>query len=155
MNQFRGGLVCKAHRPVYYSTLGPRVIKKKKNTKPQSPKQVRTKYFDDFVKDAVLSRDITQVTFFCLFFVVRRNKECFCGQTNQRNFEQFNFDFCVRDSVLRRGITQVFFSATGQSRLNWSNRKGSKPTLTRLNLFDDLVRDAGLSRGILLYYSQA
>ena len=30
MNRFRGGLVCKAHRLVYHSTLGSRVIKKKK-----------------------------------------------------------------------------------------------------------------------------
>ena len=30
MKRFRGGLVCKAHRPVYHSTLGLRVIKKKK-----------------------------------------------------------------------------------------------------------------------------
>jgi len=29
MKRFRGGLVCKAHRLVYHSTLGWRVIKKK------------------------------------------------------------------------------------------------------------------------------
>ena len=31
MNRFRGGLVFKAHRLVYHSTLGLRVIKKKKS----------------------------------------------------------------------------------------------------------------------------
>ena len=31
VKRFRGGLVFKAHRPVYHSTLGLRVIKKKKN----------------------------------------------------------------------------------------------------------------------------
>ena len=30
VKRFRGGLVCKAHRRVYHSTLGLRVIKKKK-----------------------------------------------------------------------------------------------------------------------------
>ena len=30
VQRFRGGLVCKAHRLVYHSTLGLRVIKKKK-----------------------------------------------------------------------------------------------------------------------------
>ena len=30
MERFRGGLVLKAHRPLYHSTLGSRVIKKKK-----------------------------------------------------------------------------------------------------------------------------
>jgi len=30
VKRFRGGLVCKAHRLLYHSTLGPRVIKKKK-----------------------------------------------------------------------------------------------------------------------------
>jgi len=30
--RFRGGLVCKAHRLVYHSTLGWRVIKKKKRS---------------------------------------------------------------------------------------------------------------------------
>jgi len=30
VKRFRGGLVCKAHRLVYHSTLGWRVIKKKK-----------------------------------------------------------------------------------------------------------------------------
>ena len=33
MNRFRGGLVLKAHRLVYHSTLGSRVIKKKKRSK--------------------------------------------------------------------------------------------------------------------------
>jgi len=32
LQRFRGGLVFKAHRRVYHSTLGLRVIKKKKNT---------------------------------------------------------------------------------------------------------------------------
>ena len=43
VKRFRGGLVFKAHRLVYHSTLGWRVIKKKekkKNPKPQSIKQV-------------------------------------------------------------------------------------------------------------------
>ena len=31
MDRFRGGLVCKAHRLVYHSTLGLRVIRKKTN----------------------------------------------------------------------------------------------------------------------------
>ena len=31
MRRFRGGLVVKAHRLVYHSTLGSRVIKKKKD----------------------------------------------------------------------------------------------------------------------------
>ena len=31
MKRFRGGLVCKAQRLVYHSTIGRRVIKKKKN----------------------------------------------------------------------------------------------------------------------------
>jgi len=30
VKRFRGGLVCKAHRLLYHSTLGLRVIKKKK-----------------------------------------------------------------------------------------------------------------------------
>ena len=34
VQRFRGGLVCKAHRPLYHSTLGLRVIKKKKGTHP-------------------------------------------------------------------------------------------------------------------------
>jgi len=33
VKRFRGGLVFKAHRLVYHSTLGSRVIKKKKKTK--------------------------------------------------------------------------------------------------------------------------
>ena len=41
MKRFRGGLVFKAHKLVYHSTLGLRVIKKKKgtpdNTSPQDP----------------------------------------------------------------------------------------------------------------------
>ena len=37
MKRFRGGLVCKAHRLVYHLTLGWRVIKKKKKTRPNSP----------------------------------------------------------------------------------------------------------------------
>jgi len=34
VQRFRGGLVVKAHRLVYHSTLGVRVIKKKKKTPP-------------------------------------------------------------------------------------------------------------------------
>jgi len=34
VERFRGGLVFKAHRLLYYSTLGTRVIKKKKNLPP-------------------------------------------------------------------------------------------------------------------------
>ena len=33
VQRFRGGLVCKAHRLVYHSTLGLRLIKKKKKKK--------------------------------------------------------------------------------------------------------------------------
>jgi hypothetical protein len=36
VEQFRGGLVFKAHRLVYYSTLGSRVEKKKEDPKPQT-----------------------------------------------------------------------------------------------------------------------
>ena len=35
VQRFRGGLVCKAHGLVYHSTLGLRVIKKKKKKKPR------------------------------------------------------------------------------------------------------------------------
>ena len=35
--RFRGGLVCKAHRLVYHSTLGVRVIKKKKQQQDVDP----------------------------------------------------------------------------------------------------------------------
>ena len=37
VKQFRGGLVFKAHRLVYLSTLGWRVIKKKKKKSPLAP----------------------------------------------------------------------------------------------------------------------
>ena len=37
MKRFREGLVCKAHRLVYHSTLGSRVIKKKKQKKKYLP----------------------------------------------------------------------------------------------------------------------
>jgi len=33
VQRFRGGLVFKAHRPVYHSTLGLRVMKKKKRSR--------------------------------------------------------------------------------------------------------------------------
>ena len=36
MNRFRGGLVFKAHRLLYHSTLGSRVIKKKKKSSPEN-----------------------------------------------------------------------------------------------------------------------
>jgi len=40
MQRFRGGLVFKAHRLLYHSTLGLRVIKKKKKVPPQAFSQV-------------------------------------------------------------------------------------------------------------------
>ena len=39
MKRFRGGLVVKAHRLVYHSTLGWRVIKKKKEEKEEEEKE--------------------------------------------------------------------------------------------------------------------
>ena len=41
--RFRGGLVFKAHRLVYYSTLGLRVINKKKTTMPRSELPAETR----------------------------------------------------------------------------------------------------------------
>ena len=47
VKRFRKGLVCKAHRVVYYSTLGSRVIKKKRRQAPVAlgigPKLIRTR----------------------------------------------------------------------------------------------------------------
>ena len=42
VKQFRGGLVSKAHRLVYHSTLGLRVINKKKSAGPQGQRQPPT-----------------------------------------------------------------------------------------------------------------
>ena len=73
-------------------------------------------YFDDFVRDAVLSRGITLFflpLFWCLVRVGSTGQfsfgVCF-GQTKRRDFVQFNlFDGCVCGAVLRRGITYVIF----------------------------------------------
>ena len=43
MKQFRGGLVSKAHRLVYHSTLDVRVIKKKKNNNNNNNNNKRNK----------------------------------------------------------------------------------------------------------------
>ena len=41
MERFRGGLVLKAHRLLYHSTLGSRVIKKKKTGPEANPVQIQ------------------------------------------------------------------------------------------------------------------
>ena len=41
VKRFRGGLVCKAHRLMHHSTLGLRVIKKKKKGRPAPPARRR------------------------------------------------------------------------------------------------------------------
>jgi len=65
LNLFRGGLVFEAHRLLYHSTLGLRVIKKKKRTcssfmtiwRTMSPEFSRTADYDPFITIQLASRN--------------------------------------------------------------------------------------------------